>query len=91
MTAAAGNAREGAAPADPSSPLPACPIPTRPALRKVDVLCLIRLVICYRSSWEIWIDEPDGIWAAQGATCWNRGCRYEADTAEHLEQMIRFI
>jgi hypothetical protein len=66
------------------------PLPSRPELHKQDVFNLIRLVIFYRHSWEIYI-EDDGIWTAQGRTLSNRWARFEADSATHLEEMIKGI
>lgn len=71
-----------------SPPDVAYSLPTRPSWHKGDVFSLIRLVIAYRGLWEIYLD-PDGIWIAQGATDSNKWARFEADTAAHLEGLIK--
>lgn len=54
-----------------------------------DRLALVRLVIKYRASWEIYI--TDDLWIAQGTTRSNCWCRFEADSAWNLEQKISVI
>jgi hypothetical protein len=64
------------------------PFPSRPTLRKPDALELIRLVIRWRSSWEIYLDELRGLWVAQGRSPSNCWARFEADTPDHLEEWM---
>ena len=55
-----------------------------------DRLALVSLVIKYRASWEVYM-TGDGLWIAQGKTrsyCWRR---FEADSAQHLEEKISVI
>jgi hypothetical protein len=53
-------------------------------------LSLIDLVIRYRGSWEVHIDD-DGVWIAQGITCSNGWARIEADNPTCLEREIKKI
>jgi hypothetical protein len=66
------------------------PLPDRPEIHKHDCLELIRLVIAYRASWEIYVLD-DGLWAAQGRTPSNSWARFEADTACHLENLMKAV
>lgn len=53
-------------------------------------LSLVHLVIRYRGSWEVHIDD-DGIWVAQGITRSNGWVRIEADNPACLEREIKKI
>jgi hypothetical protein len=53
-------------------------------------LSLIDLVIRYRVSWEVHIDD-DGVWIAQGITRSNGWARIEADNPTCLEREIKKI
>jgi hypothetical protein len=55
-----------------------------------DRLALVSLVIKYRASWEVYV-TGEGLWIAQGKTRSNCCCRFEADSARHLEQKISVI
>jgi hypothetical protein len=66
------------------------PLPARPDTHKHDCLELIRMVIAYRASWEIYLLD-DGFWVARGRTPSNCWARFEADTACHLEDLIKTV
>lgn len=53
-------------------------------------LVLIQLVMAYRGTWEIFIDEED-TWIAQGVTPSNRWARFEADNPRDLERQIEAV
>jgi hypothetical protein len=66
------------------------PLPARPGAHKHDCLELIRLVMAYRASWEIYILEDD-TWIAQGVTHSNRWARFETDNPRDLDRQIEAV